>query len=197
MRLKPSPHYLLITFSPSHLTPQPPVACWQLAVPKTSHAEDSSNPNSLLLVSVTSLQAPQELHFHVWLRWTPGAAGSAGELRSLHSCFFLLFLSLPSQRMKMIPGATSAAQTRVLSFFLKNYVVDKLEETLRQVVLNGSYCGSLKCEPTENDRDTYCIHKHRLPASETKLWLRLSKDTIQREDRSCNNKHHTGRAALK
>lgn len=38
--------------------------------------------------------------------------------------------------------------------FLKNYVVDKLEETLRQVVLNGRYCSSLKCESTENDRDT-------------------------------------------
>lgn len=67
-----------------------------------------------------------------------------------------------------------------LLFLKKNYVVDKLEETLRQVVLNGSYCGSLKCEPAENDRDTYCIHKHRLSASETKLWLRQRKDTIQR-----------------
>lgn len=81
--------------------------------------------------------------------------------------------------------------------FKKNYVVDKLEETLRQVVLNGSYCGSLKCEPTVNDRDTYCIHKHRLPASETKLGLRLGKDTIQREDRRSDNKHHARRAALK
>lgn len=29
--------------------------------------EDSNNPHSLLLVSVTSLQAPQQLHFHLWL----------------------------------------------------------------------------------------------------------------------------------
>lgn len=87
--------------------------------------------------------------------------------------FFPLLLSLPPQKMKKIQGATSTTQTRVCRWFVfsffKNYVVDKLEETLRQVVLNGSYCGSLKCEPTENDRDTYCIHKHRLPASETKL----------------------------
>lgn len=87
LRLKPSPRYLLITFSPFPSHSQPPAACWQLVVPKTSHAEGSSNPNSLFLVSVTSLQAPQEFHFHVWLLRTPVAAGSAGEPRSLHSSF--------------------------------------------------------------------------------------------------------------
>lgn len=47
-----------------------------------SHAEDSNNPHSLFLVSVTSLQAPQQLHFHLWLLWTPVTAGSAGQPES-------------------------------------------------------------------------------------------------------------------
>ena len=99
-----------------------------------------------------------------------------------------LFLSHPSlhREWRRFRDATSTAQTQIywllVSPFLKktNYVVDKLEEILRQVVLNGSYCGSLKCEPVENDRDTYCIHKHCLSASETKPQLRQRQGTIQR-----------------
>lgn len=164
-----------------------------------SHKEDSNNPGRPL---VTSLPTPQQLRFHLGLLWTLSQQALQGGRRARVPHRFPPLLSRPPQSAKKIQRCHfTSTDTRLLavgfSFFKKNYVVDKLEETLRQVVLNGSYCGSLKYEPTENDRDAYCIHKHRLPASETKLWLRLGKGTIQREDRSCNNKHHTGRAALK
>ena len=83
----------------SRLTPQPSVACWQLVVPKMSHAVDSSNLNSLFLVSVTCLHMPKELHFHHWLLWTPVPAGRAGKLERLPSSSLPL-PSLPPQRMK-------------------------------------------------------------------------------------------------
>ena len=149
-----------------------------------SHAVDSSNLNSLFLVSVTCLHMPKELHFHHWLLWTPVPAGRAGKLERLPSSSLPL-PSLPPQRMKKTQrchfNCTDLLVVGV-SFLKKkkNYVVDKLEEILRQVVLNGSYCGSLKCEPVENDRDTYCIHKHCLSASETKPQLRQRQGTIQR-----------------
>lgn len=71
--LKPSPHHhhSICYFLPSHLTLRPSVDCWQLEVSKMSHAENSSNPNSLLLISFTSLWALQELCFHLWLLQTP------------------------------------------------------------------------------------------------------------------------------
>lgn len=137
--------------------------------------------------------------------YRPLSAGSAGTTKSLHSSFRPFSPISPStenEEDSEVLLATSVVQTQVCwwlvsSVLFLNYVVDKLKETLRQVLLNSSYCGSLKCEPTENDRDTHCIHEHRLLASETELCLRLGKDTIQSEDRSCNNKHHNGRVALK
>ena len=83
------------------LTPQPSVACWQLVVPKMSHAVDSGNLNSLFLVSVTCLQMPKELHFHYWLLRTPVPAGRAGKLKRLPPSSLPL-PSLPPQRMKKI-----------------------------------------------------------------------------------------------
>lgn len=58
--------------------------------------EDSNNPHSLLLVSVTSLQAPQQLHFHLWLLRTPDpvTAGSAGR-QGAYIRLFPRLLSLP------------------------------------------------------------------------------------------------------
>lgn len=98
--------------------------------------------------------------------------------------------ALPPQRMRKIwrchfTRTGTGVPVVGLNFFFFNQTawLIQLEDTVRQVVLNGSYCGSLKCEPTENDRETYCTHRHRLPTSETRLCLRRGKDTIQREDR--------------
>lgn len=127
-------HYLLATFSPFYLAAQPSADCWQLAVPERSHAEDSSNPNSLFLISVTSLQTLQELHFHLWLLLqTPVTQQVLQRQQRAYRPHLLPFLlSLPPQGKKTVQTRTiSVAQTQVCWWLVSPFFQKKKLTKLR------------------------------------------------------------------
>lgn len=105
--------YLLITLSPFRAHSPPPVDCWQLEVPKTSHTEDSSNLTACFLLLLPSFR-----HFGSSAFITdccrPLTAGSTGTAKSLHSSF-LPFCPVPLQRTQR--HFCSRTGTDVSSFF--------------------------------------------------------------------------------